>query len=70
MKITIESTNQITEINGPYCRVWKGVTDSGTKCFVFIPLIAVHNSENQEEFARELQEKLPPGSVISLRQVL
>jgi hypothetical protein len=58
MKITIESTPQIVEINGGLVRVWDGVTESGRKCYVFVHTIAVHESEDATEFDREVEEQL------------
>ena len=37
MKMTIESTDQITAIDGVKVRGWEGVTAGGVKCVVFVP---------------------------------
>ena len=42
MKLTITSTDQITEIDGIQVRHWRGVGDGGQKCDVFVHRIAVH----------------------------
>lgn len=58
MKITLESTNEITTrlgIRCPRCRVWQGTTESGIQVFAFIPLISVHKDEDQTQFERELE---------------
>lgn len=72
VKITMESTNQLTQIDGVTVRLWHGVTDKGTKCEVFVRVIAVHKLESQAEFERELREQMPPANdrVISLRHIL
>ncbi len=70
MKITIESTDKLTEIDGVSVRIWTGVTAEGTKCFVFVHRIAVHFSVNTQQFERELKEQLQPGRVFDLRQIL
>lgn len=70
MKIAIESTPIITHLDGVPCRVWEGVTESGTPCKVFVHRVAVHNADNAQQFERELQEQLQPGIVIPLRNVL
>ena len=70
MKITMESTEQLAYADGVASRVWNGVTEQGTKCVVFVHRIAVQNSENTEQFERELKEQLPPGRVINLRYIL
>ena len=70
MKITMEATAALTRLDGVPVRLWEGVTEQGTKCKVFVHRIAVHNDENAEDFERELQEQLPPGSMIELRHIL
>jgi len=62
MKITIESTNEITDIDGVAVRLWNGVTESGIKVKVFVHLLGVHEKEDQGEFLRQLAEATPPGS--------
>jgi len=69
MKLTIESTDKLTVMDGiPVC-VWNGVTKAGVKCLVFVHRLAVHNDEDQSQFDRELVEQLPPGIVVPLREV-
>jgi hypothetical protein len=63
VKITIESTDQLTHMDGVPVRVWKGVTERGTECFVFVHRVAVRDGQHAE-FARELNEQLEPGRVI------
>lgn len=70
MKLTIEATEKFTHVDGVHVRVWDGVTEQGTKCIVFVHRIAVHNSENADQFERELKEQLPPVRVFDLRHVL
>ena len=70
MKMEITSTDKITHLEGVPARVWEGVTENGTKCFLFVHRIAVRNSDDCEQFERELREQLPPGRVFDLREVL
>ena len=63
MKIQIESTSAITEINGVAVRAWTGVTESGIPCIVFVHRIAVHKTAYAGDFERELQEQNPPRPV-------
>ena len=70
MQIQIESTDQITFMDGVPVRVWHGVTADGTACKVFVHRIAVHNAENSTQFERELSEQLPPGRTIPLSAIL
>lgn len=43
MKITLESTSKIVELNGVPARVWEGKSESGIPCHAFITRIAVPN---------------------------
>ena len=70
MKITIEATDQLTTVRGVQVRLWEGVTERGIKCKVFVPLIAVHKDEDSAQFDAELEEQLPPGRVVDLRQII
>lgn len=70
MTITIESTDQLTQIDRVPVRVWHGRTEAGVPCFVFVHRIAVHNDQDQAQFDRELAEQLPPGRHVSLREIL
>jgi hypothetical protein len=70
MKITIESTDQLTDFEGVPVRVWKGVTERGAECFVFVHRIAVDNSQDAAQFELELKEMLPRGQVFDLRLIL
>lgn len=55
MKITIEATETLTEIDGVPVRLWQGVTDSGIFCKVFVHRIAVHKDANTAELDAELK---------------
>jgi hypothetical protein len=70
MKITIEATDQITRFEGVDCRVWKGVTERGTKCILFVHRLRTDADVDPEEFRRELDEQLPPGRVVDLRFII
>lgn len=60
MKIIIESTTKFVELQTAMsrvpARVWEGTTDKGVKVVAFITRIASPETENQEEFQRELEE--------------
>ncbi len=60
MQISIESTDQITNIDGVPVRVWKGVTAGGVDCFVMVHRIAVARDLDSSEFERELSEQVEP----------
>lgn len=70
MKITIESTNTVTEIDGVPVRLWKGVTEAGAFCDVFVHLLARRTNQDLTEFERDLQEQLPPAELVPLRRIL
>jgi hypothetical protein len=60
MKIIIESTTKIVEINGVPARVWEGKTDSGIEVHCFITRIAVDKKADASQFEKELSECRPP----------
>lgn len=70
MKITIESTDSITRIDGVPVRLWEGRTEAGTLCRVFVHRIALHESQDADQFDAELTEQLPPGRYIPLSMIL
>lgn len=70
MKITMESTDQVTHLDGVPVRVWNGQTGAGTEVVVFVHRLAVPEWADNSPFERELQECLPPGRVVDLRNVL
>lgn len=70
MQLMIESTDEITSMENVPVRVWRGVTQSGVPCIVFVHRIAVHNSQDQSQFDAELTQKLPPDHVVKLQSFL
>jgi hypothetical protein len=73
MKIKLESTSQIVELDGIECRVWEGTTEGGVPLTAFIPRVAVHRDHDQSQFERELTEQREPrasGPVWPARMVL
>lgn len=74
MKITIESTSKIVELNGNTpARVWEGTTESGIPVHCFIARVAVQEDQNCSQFERELQEQRAPSAVVEaipLRMIL
>jgi hypothetical protein len=70
MKITMQPTEKLTEIDGVPVRLWMGKTESGIECHVFVHRIAVHKTVACGEFERELLEQAGPGIAISLRHIL
>lgn len=76
MKITIENTTKIVELNGVPARVWEGTTEAGVKMHAFITRVAVANSEDpavHDLFRQELHEMKAPSAdvqAIPLRLIL
>ena len=65
MKITIENTEKIVELNGVPARIWEGETDSGIKvrCFITRVIIDITDKTNEqiEQYKRELLQVRPPS---------
>lgn len=74
MKVTLESTTRIVDVNGHQARVWEGTTESGIHVYALIPRIAAHKDNDLSQFERELQEQRPPSpasfEVFSPRMVI
>jgi hypothetical protein len=74
MKITIESTTKITNLNGVPARIWEGVSENGVKIHCFITRVAIDKDEpNSEQFEKELKEHKPPTpeiEAIPLRMII
>lgn len=74
MKIVIESTDRVVDVNGVPARVWEGKTESGIEVICCITRIAAPKSENLSQFERELKETRPVSdratTIFPLRMVL
>jgi hypothetical protein len=77
MKITIENTTKIVELNidGRLVpvRIWEGQTESGIPVHCYITRIAVHRDEDSSQFEAELKaQRVPSAEVeaIPLRMIL
>jgi hypothetical protein len=74
MKITLESTSKIVELNGVPARIWEGKTDTGIEVHAFITRLAVHKDDDATQFEVELQEhaapKNPDINTYPLRMIL
>lgn len=60
MQIQIESTPEITTLNGVPCRRWQGVTAAGVKCEVYVARISTPGDQDLAEFERDLLQQDPP----------
>jgi hypothetical protein len=63
MKITLESTSQIVEINGVPARLWEGKTERGVPIQAFIAKVSVAAHHDSGEMESELKESAPPSAI-------
>lgn len=70
MKIELESTTGMTELNGVPARIWEGKTDNGIPVVAFITRIAVQKDEDASQFETELQEHKVPTQTWPLSMIL
>ena len=67
MKVEIESTTKIVQLNGVPARIWEGQTESGIFVHCYITRIAINEDEpesNAKIFEEELIECKPPSAKI------
>jgi len=60
----------MTTIEGAPVRVWHGMTERGTACIIYVRLLAVHSSADNEDFERELCETGPPDDLVPFADTL
>ena len=77
MKITIESTTKVVDLQGDMgrmsARIWEGHTESGVPVHCYIVRIAAKRDANLDLFEKELQECRAPSvelRTIPLRLIL
>jgi hypothetical protein len=76
MKITVESTSKIVQLNGVPARVWEGHSENGVAIHCFITRVAMRSDEPAERvaiFERDLKEQRRPSAeveAIPLRMIL
>ena len=61
MKLTIENTTKVVELNGVPARIWEGQTDSGIPVHCYITLVVVKDGLDCTQFERELAEQRKPS---------
>ena len=59
MKLTLESTDRIVEVDGAPARVWVGTNADGVQCVAFIRRVAIRRTADAREFDAELREIAP-----------
>lgn len=65
MKITIESTTKIVEVDGVPARVWEGKTERGVTVAAFITRVTPMDGD-PAQFEAELLEVRPPSAEMAL----
>jgi len=73
MKIEIESTEKIVDLNGVPARIWEGKTKSGISVHCFVTRISPQQNTDIDEFEKELFEiRAPSAAVVAypLRMIL
>lgn len=76
MRVSIESTSKVVEVNGVPARIWEGKTESGIPvmcCIALISPLIDRDSPSQAEFQRKLKETRAPSAeveAIPLRMIL
>jgi len=65
MRLIIDSTSKLVELNGVPARIWVGQTDSGIPVHCFVTRVAVHKDEDSEQFDRELQQHTAPSADVA-----
>jgi hypothetical protein len=66
MKINIESTTKVVQLNGVPARIWEGTTDSGMKIHAFITRVAIGEDEDGTQFEKELRECVAPSAALEV----
>jgi len=69
MRIQIEPTEMLVEVNDVQARVWNGITEGGTQVFVFVYRLAVRANEDVLAFENELIA-MPELRVTPIKELL
>ncbi len=56
MRVQMEPTEMVVDLNGVSARVWNGTTEGGVQIFVFVHRVAVRDVDDIEAFTAELIE--------------
>lgn len=65
VKITIESTAKIVQLNGVNRRVWEGKTEPGIQMIAFIPGIVARKGEDVALFEAERSQLREPSAEVA-----
>jgi hypothetical protein len=70
VKMIIESSADLTTVDGVPVRLWHGTTEAGIPCLVFVRRIAVALDRDRSAFDAELEAQEMPLEVQSLAAIL
>ena len=66
MKLTIEPTGTIEDVNGIPARIWKGKTEAGSDVMLWVSVVRVHkDAPDVEAFDRALREVKADRQLVS-----
>lgn len=68
MKVTLEPTTKIVDVNGVPARIWEGTTQSGIRVHAYVTRIAVPTDAPAHvlaQFEGELQETRAPSADVA-----
>jgi hypothetical protein len=69
VKIQMEPTELITDLDGVECRLWNAVTERGTQCFVYAHRIAVPSDGTAHpDDIKEFEELFEGWTPITMRE--
>jgi hypothetical protein len=68
VRIAIESTGRVLELDGVPVREWRGRTEGGVDVLVFVHRVAVPDDADCAAFDRELRETIAPTTAAITRQ--
>lgn len=64
MRVSLESTDRIVEVDGVPARVWQGTTDEGVEVTALVTRLAVRFDDQRGRFESELRRvpDVPPNA--------
>jgi len=62
MKMTIENTTRIIEVDGVPACVWEGKTENGIDVYACIVRVVVHDDDDSSEFEADLKQCRAPSA--------
>lgn len=69
MRIILESTDKLTQLNGVPARIWEGTTERGVPIFALITRVAVREDLDASELEAALSATHAPCSAEVARQI-